>query len=176
MLLLLASWLSPLAPLWAVVSAIGKTILEALKGWRTTINGVAVVGLIAGCFIGGLWLSHQAQKKGFAKRDAMHDAAVKKINADVKLLIGVKTGEISTEDDRLLSISKEIREMVAAIPPDVKTVSGPPMQIVVPLVGATKVETKAVKAKSPAVSDYPKVPEYPENLLNALNRINIGER
>lgn len=157
-------------PPWALpFAAAARAVLAWLREIRVTVNGVMIASLIAIMALGGWWIARSARADERADMAAARKAATDELRADLDVLIAARSGRIAASDDRLRAISGELRALVAQIPAEVRTetrtavVAGP--QVLVPVIGPTKVVPAPVKAGGC---------DYTPEIRDTINRINVG--
>lgn len=103
-----------LIPLWAVL----KPIFAVIGNIKITLNGFAIIGIVALCWV---WGEHKAGETVRAIRAAEEKAIARK-NAEIDVVLKVLGGEIAMDDQRVAELSAELRKLML---PDVKVVSFP---------------------------------------------------
>lgn len=165
------------SPIFKAIGAIVSGIVESLRGIKIRTDGLVVAVLVLACAFGGWIITSSAREAGRQmERDSLEQAQ-RKVKEQLTIYVRVKRGEISEDKVRLDALSQDIKSIIDRMPKDTvveKTeVPGDTVYIQVPMVLGPMGKAAA---KPVSIPKGPFQPDYPADLHDAINKINLRQK
>lgn len=166
------------SPIFKVIGAIVSSTVETLRNIKIKTDGLVVGCLILACAFGGWVITSSAREAGRQMERASLEQSQRKVKEQLALYVRVKRGEISEDKVRLDLLGQDIKNIIDRLPKDTIVekveIPGETVHIQVPMVFGPiggKAPTKPVAAPK-----GPFQPDYPSDLHDAINKINLRQK